>query len=148
MATIRTAISLYDGVSGPLRTMHRAMNVVMDSFEALNTASSGAIDVSSIRQARAELSGVMSDFSRTEEQIRNADDAQNELNSSIRGGSSAADTLLGRFKSLVATVGGLAAIKGSRPLGRTGKHQSAPESYRGPAGTSASAGRCQRTRRA
>lgn len=62
MATIRTAISLYDGVSGPLRTMHRAMNVVMDSFEALNTASSGAIDVSSIRQARAELSGVMSDF--------------------------------------------------------------------------------------
>lgn len=91
MATIRTAISLYDGVSGPLRTMHRAMNVVMDSFEALNTASSGAIDVSSIRQARAELSGVMSDFSRTEEQIRNADDAQNELNSSIRGGSSAAD---------------------------------------------------------
>lgn len=64
-----------------------------------------------IRQARAELSGVMSDFSRTEEQIRNADDAQNELNSSIRGGSSAADTLLGRFKSLVATVGGLAAIK-------------------------------------
>ena len=111
MATIRTAISLYDGVSGPLRTMHRAMNVVMDSFEALNTASSGAIDVSSIRQARAELSGVMSDFSRTEEQIRNADDAQNELNSSIRGGSSAADTLLGRFKSLVATVGGLAAIK-------------------------------------
>ena len=111
MATIRTAISLYDGVSGPLRTMHRAMNVVMDSFEALNTASSGAIDVSSIRQARAELSGVMSDFTRTEEQIRNADDAQNELNSSIRGGSSAADTLLGRFKSLVATVGGLAAIK-------------------------------------
>lgn len=111
MATIRTAISLYDGVSGPLRTMHRAMNVVMDSFEALNTASSGAINVSSIRQARAELSGVMSDFARTEEQIRNADDAQNELNSSIRGGSSAADTLLGRFKSLVATVGGLAAIK-------------------------------------
>lgn len=91
MATIRTAISLYDGVSGPLRTMHRAMNVVMDSFEALNTASSGAINVSSIRQARAELSGVMSDFARTEEQIRNADDAQNELNSSIRGGSSAAD---------------------------------------------------------
>ena len=111
MATIRTAISLYDGVSGPLRTMHRAMSAVMDSFDALNTASGNAIDVSSIRRARDELSGIMSDFERTEEQIRKADDAQNQLNSSIRGGSTAADALLGKFKNIIAAVGGLAAVK-------------------------------------
>ena len=115
MSTIRTAISLYDGVSGPLRAMHRALEIVMDGFEAIHHATDtpigSTIDLSGLRQARAELSSIMADFERTEEQIREADDAQNQLNNSIRGGSSAADTLLGKFKSLVATVGGLAAVK-------------------------------------
>ena len=30
MATIRTAIALYDGVTAPLQAMHKAMNIVLE----------------------------------------------------------------------------------------------------------------------
>ena len=35
MATIRTAIALYDGVTSPLHSMQKAMNIVLNSFEAM-----------------------------------------------------------------------------------------------------------------
>ena len=111
MATIRTAISLFDGVSGPLRAMHRAMTTVMDGFEALNRVSGNAIDVYSIQQARTELSNAMADFEQVRERIENADRAQNDLNNSIRGGTTAADGLLSKFERIVTAVGGLAAVK-------------------------------------
>ena len=55
MATIRTAIALYDGVTGPLKSMHKAMSIVLNSFEAMQRASGNAIDTASLQQAREEL---------------------------------------------------------------------------------------------
>ena len=52
MATIKTAIALYDGVTSPLQRMHRAMGLVLNSFEAMEQASGRAIDTSAIQEAR------------------------------------------------------------------------------------------------
>ena len=111
MATIRTAIALYDGVTSPLRSMQKAMGVVLNSFEAIQRASGNSVDVSAIQEVREELAKAETAFDAIEQNIRNADNQQQKFNNSVRGGSSAADGLLGKLTGIAATVGGLAAAK-------------------------------------
>ena len=111
MATIRTAIALYDGVTAPLKSMHKALNIVLNSFEAMQRASGNAVDTSSIREAREELARAGAAFDSIEENIREAGNQQDRFNRRIRNGTTAADGLWGKLKSIVATVGGLAATK-------------------------------------
>ena len=89
LATIRTAIALYDGVTSPLRSMQKAMGVVLNSFEAIQRASGNSVDVSAIQEVREELAKAETAFDAIEQNIRNADN----------------------LKGIAATVGGLAAAK-------------------------------------
>lgn len=107
MATIRTAIALYDGVTSPLHSMQKAMNIVLNSFEAMQRASS---DVSAIQEARDELARAETAFDSIEQSIRDADNQQQKFNGSIRAGSTAADGLWNKLKGIAATVGGIAGL--------------------------------------
>lgn len=111
MATIRTAIQIYDGMTGPLQSMHRAMNILINGFETMQRTSGNAIDTSAIVEAREELARAGATFDEIEQNIRNADERQRNFNRSVRDGSSAADTLWSKLKGVAATVGGLAAVK-------------------------------------
>lgn len=111
MATIRTAIALYDGVTAPLQVMHKAMNIVLNSFEAMQRASGNSVDVSSIQEAREELARAGAAFDSIEQNIRDAGNQQDRFNRRIRDGTTAADGLWGKLKGIAATVGGLAAAK-------------------------------------
>lgn len=111
MATIRTAIALYDGVTAPLQAMHKAMNIVLNSFEAMQRASWNSVDVSSIQEAREELARAGAAFDSIEQNIRDAGNQQDRFNRRIRDGTTAADGLWGKLKGIAATVGGLAAAK-------------------------------------
>ena len=111
MATIRTAIALYDGVTAPLQAMHKAMNIVLNSFEAMQRASGNSVDVSSIQEAREELARAGAAFDSIEQNIREAGNQQDRFNRRIRDGTTAADGLWGKLKGIAATVGGLAATK-------------------------------------
>lgn len=111
MATIRTAIALYDGVTAPLQAMHKAMNIVLNSFEAMQRASGNSVDTSAIREAREELARAGAAFDSIEENIRNAGNQQDRFNRRIRDGTTAADGLWSKLKGIAATVGGLAAAK-------------------------------------
>lgn len=111
MATIRTAIALYDGVTAPLKSMHKALNIVLNSFEAMQRASGNSVDTSSIREAREELARAGAAFDSIEENIREAGNQQDRFNRRIRDGTTAADGLWRKLKGIVATVGGLAATK-------------------------------------
>lgn len=111
MATIRTAIALYDGVTSPLKSMHKAMNIVLNSFEAMQRASGNSVDTSAIREAREELARAGAAFDEIEENIREAGNQQDRFNRRIRDGTTAADGLWGKLKGIAATVGGLAATK-------------------------------------
>lgn len=111
MATIRTAIVLYDGVTSPLRNMQKAMGIVLNSFESMQRASSNAVDVSAIQEAREELARAETAFDSIEQNIRDANDQQQRFNRSIRDGSSAADGLWQKMKGIAATVGGMIGLK-------------------------------------
>lgn len=111
MATIRTAIALYDGVTSPLRNMQKTMGIVLNSFESMQRASSNAVDVSAIQEAREELARAETAFDSIEQNIRDANDQQQRFNRSIRDGSSAADGLWQKMKGIAATVGGMIGLK-------------------------------------
>lgn len=107
MATIRTAIALYDGVTSPLASMGRAMDIVLNSFEEMQTASGRAIDTSAIQQAREELAKTEVALDGIERNIKDNEQQQQRFNDSIRNGTSAADGLLGKIKGIAATIGGI-----------------------------------------
>lgn len=111
MATIRTAIALYDGVTSPLRSMQKAMGIVLNSFESMQRASGNAVDASAIQEAREELARAETAFDSIEQNIRDANDQQQRFNHSIRGGTSAADGLRQKMKGIAATVGGMIGLK-------------------------------------
>ena len=110
MGTIRTAIALYDGVTSPLQSMHKAMGVVLNTFEAMQQASGRAVDTAAIREAREEWAKAGTAFDAIEENIRNANNEQQKFNNSIRGGSNSANGLLSIIKKVAIAAGGIAGI--------------------------------------
>ena len=110
MGTIRTAIALYDGVTSPLQSMHKAMGVVLNTFESMQQASGRAVDTAAIREAREEWAKAGTAFDAIEENIRNANNEQQKFNNSIRGGSNSANGLLSIIKKVAIAAGGIAGI--------------------------------------
>ena len=104
MGTIKTAIALYDGVTSPLQSMHKAMGIVLNTFETMQKASGNAVDVASIRTAREEWARAGTAFDSIEQKIKEADQQQQKFNQSLRGGSSATDGLLSKIKSMLLAV--------------------------------------------
>lgn len=111
MATIRTAIQLYDGMTQPLRSMHQAMTVLIDGFETMQRTSASAINADSIREARIALDRASVTFDELEQNIRNAGSQQERFNQRIRSGTNEAGSLWNRLKQIAITVGSLAAVK-------------------------------------
>lgn len=110
MGTIRAAVALYDGVTSPLQSMHKAMGVVLNTFEAMQQASGRAVDTAAIREAREEWAKAGTAFDAIEENIRNANNEQQKFNNSIRGGSNSANGLLSIIKKVAIAAGGIAGI--------------------------------------
>lgn len=110
MGNIRAAIALYDGVTSPLQSMHKAMGVVLNTFEAMQQASGRAVDTAAIREAREEWAKAGTAFDAIEENIRNANNEQQKFNNSIRGGSNSANGLLSIIKKVAIAAGGIAGI--------------------------------------
>lgn len=115
MATIRTSIQVTDGMSPAFKSMNTAMGIVLNSFEALQTASGNAIDSSSIQTARNELARAEVAINNVEEEIRQANNEQQRFNNEIRNGQSAADGLQGKFMKIAATIG--AVLGGKKIIG-------------------------------
>lgn len=110
MGNIRAAIALYDGVTSPLQSMHKAMGVVLNTFEAMQQASGRAVDTAAIREAREEWARAGTAFDTIEENIRNANNEQQNFNNSIRGGNNSANGLLSTIKKIAVAAGGIVGI--------------------------------------
>ena len=110
MGNIRAAIALYDGVTSPLQSMHKAMGVVLNTFEAMQQASGRAVDTAAIREAREEWAKAGTAFDTIEENIRNANNEQQKFNNSIRGGNNSANGLLSTIKKIAVAAGGIVGI--------------------------------------
>ena len=64
----------------------------------MQRVSSNAVDTSAIQDAREELARAETAFNQIEQEIRQADQAQDRFNDSIREGSNAANSLWGKLK--------------------------------------------------
>jgi len=102
MATIRTAIQIQDRLSQPMRAMHNAVSMMVNQMEAMNAASGHMMDTSSIQIARRELAIAADQFNRIENEIRDADNAQQNFTNNIRDGTNSADGLLKKIMGIVA----------------------------------------------
>ncbi|MCM1136322.1 MAG: hypothetical protein NC400_12205 [Clostridium sp.] len=111
MATVRAALALYDGMTQPLQSIHRALNIVLNAFEALQNRSGQAIDVQSIQQAREELARAGAAFQRIEANAQRTSLEQSDFNRNIRDGTTAADRLHSSFKGILATIGSIVSVR-------------------------------------
>lgn len=110
MATIKTAISLYDGVTGPMRSMVKVMDTVISTFERMGAASNSAVNVGEMITARAELTKLSGQLDTIESSIASANERQKQLNQSFRNGTSAANGMLQKVKNLAIAYGGMQAV--------------------------------------
>ena len=111
MATIRTTLALYDGVTGPLKAMCRGMNSLINVMESAKGSFSDAFDPTILQQIREDLAEATVGFDQMEQNIRQADKAQSKFNNTIQEGSSAAGGMLSQIKKIAVAVGGLATVK-------------------------------------
>lgn len=111
MATIQTAIQLYDGVSGPLMSINNALNIVLDSFQSMQAAGNQAIDSSMIEEARQEIIKANLAMESWDDSIRKATNEQNKMNNSLNAGNRQANSFMNTLKNMVGAYAGIQGIK-------------------------------------
>lgn len=83
MALIKSQLVLTDGMTGPLKSINKAMNIVLNSFEAMQDASGRAIDTTSIQEAREELARASTALDQLEDHTNKSTDAFSRLAKAI-----------------------------------------------------------------
>ena len=83
MALIKSQLVLTDGMTGPLKSINKAMNIVLNSFETMQDASGRAIDTASIQEAREELARASAALDQLEDPTNKSTDAFSRLAKAI-----------------------------------------------------------------
>ena len=111
MATIRSQMVLNDGMSAVLRKITGALDITLHSFEQVQRASGQAVNAAQIAQARSQLVGANAQLDEMAENYRRAAQQEENLNRGLRNGTTAAGGLLGKVKSIVATLAAGVGVK-------------------------------------
>lgn len=104
MATIRSQMVLNDGMSAVLKRITSALDTTLNAFEQVQHASGRAVDAAQIAQARSQLVGANAEIQEMADGYRRAAEQEENLNRGLRTGGSLADGMLGKVKTLVATL--------------------------------------------
>lgn len=83
MALIKSQLVLTDGMTGPLKSINKAMNIVLNSFETMQDASGQAIYTASIQEAREELARASAALDQLEDHTNKSTDAFSRLAKAI-----------------------------------------------------------------
>lgn len=83
MALIKSQLVLTDAMTAPLKSINKAMNIVLNSFEAMQDASGRAIDTASIQTAREEMAKASAAIEELEEHTEKTSDAFSKLAKTI-----------------------------------------------------------------
>ena len=111
MASIKSQLSLTDGMTPVLRNVTRALDLVLDSFEELQQASGAAIDTANIDAARAVIDQVRSSVDDLEQSLADSGEEQERLNRSFKTGESNAGALLDKVKGIATAYLGMKGVK-------------------------------------
>ena len=111
MATIQSSLRLYDGMTGPLRNISNAMNIVINTFENMQSASGQAVNVAALQGAREELARVNIAADKIEDSLQHAGRSQTKFNQEMKKGEGIADGLAGKIKQFAGAYLGMQGIK-------------------------------------
>lgn len=103
-------MTLNDGMSSVLRKITTALDTTLNAFEQVQRASGRAVDAAEIARARSQLVGANAEIQDMAEGYRRAAEQEENLNRGLRSGNVAAGNMLGKVKSLVATLGAAAGV--------------------------------------
>ena len=106
MSTIGTAIRLNDQMSNPIRSITNAMNMMLSSWESLEGATAGGLDVGNVESIRSELG-------RATQALDQMGDEQDEFNRKVNQGSNSMDGLTGK---IMGAIGAFAGVQGLQKL--------------------------------
>lgn len=118
MATIKSQMTLNDGMSAVLKKITRALDTTIKAFEDAQEASGVAMDTKLfqsahvlIAQANNGIDEMAENYRRAAQQEERLNQQAQGLNQSIREGTSTAGQLLGKITSMVAAYASLSTIK-------------------------------------
>lgn len=112
MATIQASIKLNDGMSPALRSMQKALNIVINSFESMQRASDKGISTNAIKAARNELAKARVGLNNIEKEINDNTAAQNRFNRSVKSGTGIVGGLVTKLGAIAATYMGIQSLGG------------------------------------
>ena len=104
MATIKSQMVLDDGMTRTLNHVISALNTTLNAFEQIQRASGMAFDTDEFNQARAALAGAGVEVQETADAYQKAAIQAEKLEHNVRGSNDALDSMLGKVKTLVATL--------------------------------------------
>ena len=105
MGTIRSSIIINDGMSPALKSMNRALGILLNSFDAVQSVSSKAVDTASIKTARAEIANANIALRQSEENIKRINEEANKTPDKFNQTNNAVNGMLGNLKNIAIGVG-------------------------------------------
>ena len=111
MATLKSAIMMYDGMSPALRSMNNAINTVINTFVSVQDTASRPIDTAAIQYARDEMAKAAVSLQQVEDNIRGADSNQRQFNNDLRSGAGAAGDLRSKVMGIASAIGTAFGVK-------------------------------------
>ena len=101
MASIKSQMTLNDGMSAVLKKICNGLDATLHAFQTVQNASSRAIDTGVIQAAQVEIGQANQLIREMEDSYRRAAEQEERLNNGIRNGTNAADGILSRGGVLV-----------------------------------------------
>ena len=113
MASITTGIQLADNFTAPLMNIVNAVNMTISVMDNMNQSMNANVDTSSLVAARSEIAKASVSFEQMEENIRSANAQQENLNNSIRNGSTATSNLAQKIIGMVGAYASIHSVTGA-----------------------------------
>lgn len=107
---IATAIRINDQMSPALISMNKALMVVLNTFESMQSATDDPINTAAIHEARSELAKVSTTLDDVENNARQASNAQEQFTNSVKQSDNAMSGLVKKVGTLIATYASFQAM--------------------------------------
>lgn len=112
MATVSTALKMFDQMTRPLQQVTQALNLTISAMDQMNNSANKDIKIANtLNTARTAIQSANAGLNQLANSQDNATNAQNRLNNSLNNGIKSSDGLLGKVKGLATAYFGFEAAK-------------------------------------
>ena len=112
MGTIRSQMTLNDGMSAVLKKITKALDTTIAAFEEMQKASGNAVDTKMLKSAHTLLAQSNAEIDQMAEAYKKAEKRQQKLNDAINSGTNSAGNLLKKIAGIAGAYMGVSAVKG------------------------------------